>query len=279
MVKPLVTIAIPIFNAERHLRYSIQSVLNQTYKSFELILLNDGSTDSSMDIARSFNDKRIKIIDDGVNRGLIYRLNQSTKISEGKYYARMDADDIMYITRIEEQVDFMEKHPEIDLIGSSIMTIDDKNNIVGSGFSKGKVSGFVHPTVMGKTSWFWNNPYASWAERAEDTELWLRTYNISHFWSLEKPLLFYREYGVSSVSKYIKSQKTLLKICSNYKEYGKTLSWYLKHTIISYVKILAYVVFACLHQTDYLVAKRSRIPIPKSDCLTKQDLIKSIDEQ
>ena len=87
---------------------------------------------------------------------------------ETKYYARMDADDIMCINRIEEQVKFMEAHTEVDVCGSSIMTIDNKNKIIGSSYNEGKTDSFFHPTVMGRAQWFKDNRYADWALRAED---------------------------------------------------------------------------------------------------------------
>ena len=84
-----------------------------------LYLINDGSTDNSLSIMQEFPslDSRIKIIDDGENKGLITRLNQSVVMTSTKYYARMDADDIMYITRIEEQVNFLDSHPDVDVLG------------------------------------------------------------------------------------------------------------------------------------------------------------------
>ena len=182
----MVTIAIPIYNAERYLRDAIQSVINQTYRDWTLYLINDGSSDNSLAIMHEYanRDCRIRIVNDGENKGLVARLNQSIALAETKYYARMDADDIMYVTRIEEQVRFLEEHPDVDVLGTSIMTIDDENKIVGSGFCEGQVNGFIHPTVMGHTTWFKSNPYSMWAVRAEDTELWMRTAAESKFWAL-----------------------------------------------------------------------------------------------
>ena len=92
MARPLVTIAIPIYNAEKFLQYAVQSVLNQTYTNWELLLMEDGSTDSTLPICCEYvkRDKRISLIRDGINRGLIYRLNESIQLAKGKYYARMD---------------------------------------------------------------------------------------------------------------------------------------------------------------------------------------------
>lgn len=277
----LVTVAIPVYNAGNYLRDAIQSVVNQTFQDWELYLVNDGSTDGSLAVMREFalRDARVKVIDDGQNKGLVTRLNQSTAMAAGKYYARMDADDIMHVTRIEEQVNFLEAHPDIDVLGTSIMTIDNKNNIVGSGMSDGKVKGFIHPTVMGKSEWFKANAYCDWALRAEDMELWCRTSSKSNFWALGKPLLFYREFGVPTVKKYVQTQKTLLRIFSRYKEYGKSRSWFVKNSLDTVAKIAAYMIFDRLGRTDMLVGKRRRTPLPEIKCLTQEDLMDSISDK
>lgn len=278
MNTPLVTIAIPIYNAERYLRNAIQSCINQTYKSWELLLMCDGSTDQSTVIAKEFADRdsRIKLIDDGQNRGLIARLNQSVDMCRTKYYARMDADDIMCINRLEEQVTFMEEHTEVDVCGSSIMTIDNNNVIIGSGFNNGKVYGFIHPTVMGRTRWFKANPYADWALRAEDFELWTRTSSRSNFYVIAKPLLFYREFGVPTFKKYYLSQRTIISVARRYKEYGKSFPWFIKLSIFSYVKIFINAFMALIGKMDLLVAMRRRVPVPEEFILKEIDVYKAV---
>ena len=278
MNTPLVTIAIPIYNAERYLRNAIQSCINQTYKSWELLLMCDGSTDQSTAIAKEFadGDSRIKLIDDGQNKGLIARLNQSVEMCKTKYYARMDADDIMCINRLEEQVKFMEEHTEVDVCGSSIMTIDNKNTIIGSGFNTGKVFGFIHPTVMGRTQWFKANPYAEWALRAEDFELWTRTSGRSNFYAIAKPLLFYREFGVPTFKKYYLSQITIIRVARRHKKYGKSLLWFVKLSIFSYVKIFINAFMALIGKMDLLVAMRRRVPVPEEFMLKEIDVSKAI---
>lgn len=277
-ISPLVTIAIPIYNAERFLIDAVQSCINQTYRNWELLLMCDGSTDNSVAIANAMaaKDNRIQVLDDGENKGLIYRLNQSINIARGEFYARMDADDIMYTTRIAEQVDFLESHSEIDLVGSSIMTIDDKNNIIGSGYYNGVVHSFVHPSVMGRTKWFKENLYALWPTRAEDKELWLRTSSISNFYAIGKPLLFYREFGVPTFQKYYATQKTLLRIYSSYKRYDKSLLWCIKNYIITIFKIIFSALFALLGMSEFVVRMRTRHPVPFEMLLTSDDLTKSI---
>lgn len=275
---PLVTIAIPIYNAMPYLRDAIQSVINQTYKDWVMFLINDGSTDGSLALMQEFaeKDNRILIYNDGQNRGLIARLNQSIKMCKTKYYARMDADDIMYIARIKEQIDFLESHPEVDVCGTSIMTIDSKNNIVGSGFTEGWVSSFIHPTVMGKTEWFNANCYADWAFRAEDFELWTRTSEQSIFYAIGKPLLFYREFGVPTFKKYYLSQKTVIIIAHHYKKYGKSFLWYIRTVNNAIIKIIINAFFAFIGNTDLLISMRRRKPIPIEQQLNTIDLNQSI---
>ena len=280
MREPLVTIAIPIYNAEEYLAFAIQSVINQTYKDWVLLLMCDGSTDRSTAIANEFakKDSRIKVVDDGINLGLIYRLNQSVQMTTSKYYARMDADDIMYITRIEEQVRYMEEHTDVDVLGASMMIIDNKNNILDSEYKVGEFVKFIHPTVMGKASWFKANSYSDWALRAEDFELWHRTVSKSNFYEMGKPLLFYREFGVPTFHKYYLSQVTLLKIFRRYKTYNKSFSWFVSNTIKTYLKIIAYYVFDKIGRLDYLIGKRKRKSVPAEMQLTMDDLMKSIME-
>lgn len=281
METSLVTIAIPIYNTELYLRDAIQSVLNQTYQQWELLLMCDGSTDGSNVIVEEMADidERIKVVNDNTNRGLIFRLNQSVQLANGKYYARMDADDIMTINRIEEEVYFLESHSDIDVVGSSVMIIDDKNKIVGSGYNEGKVSNFIHPTIMGKTTWFKQNPYANWALRAEDYELWLRTAANSHFYAIGTPLLFYREFGIPTLKKYYHTQCTLLKIYSRYKDYNKNTLWLIRKEILSLVKIVCYVCFAAVNKIDFLIKKRKRVPVPANMLLHSKDLRKSIESE
>ena len=274
----LVTIAIPIYNAENYLHYAIQSCINQTYKNWILLLMCDGSTDNSTAIAYSMAEKdtRIKVVDDGENKGLVARLNQTIQMTETKYYARMDADDIMFISRIEEQVRFMEEHQDIDVCGSSIMIIDNNNSIKGSGLSEGPVLGFFHPTVFGKTEWFKKNLYAEWALRAEDFELWNRTISYSKFFSIGKPLLFYREYGIPIVKKYIQTQNTILRVFSYYRKYDKTFFWFLSNSLVSIGKICLYQLFSAFDGIESLVSMRKRKSVSSKQQLRQADLFLSI---
>lgn len=269
-----VTIAIPFFNDGKYLRYAIQSVLNQSFEDFELILINDGSHDNSSEIAACFAaiDHRVKIVDDGVNMGLAYRLNQSINMASGEYYVRMDADDIMYYDRLKIQLDYLEDHPDVSVLGSSCMLINDKNDIVGSCDMSLKHDVFIHPTVMAKTKWFKENPYAEWCVRCQDKELWLRTSAKNMFVNLKQPLLFYRESGTVSYTKYSASQRYMRAVLSHYDSYGKGFLWYAKSLIKSYLSVALYFLLAKVGRIDLLVEKRNRKPLEPACELTIRDL-------
>lgn len=106
--KPLVSILLPMYNAESYIRDCIKSILSQTYENLEILVMDDGSEDNSVPIVTDFNDKRLKVIK--CKHNYIETLNYGLKLCKGKYIARMDADDIMFGNRIEEQVSIMGKY-------------------------------------------------------------------------------------------------------------------------------------------------------------------------
>ena len=107
----LVSIGLPFFNAGRMLTAALQSIFAQSLEDWELILLDDGSSDKSLHLAASIQDLRVRLFSDGRNRGLSYRLNQSALLARGKYLARMDADDVMHPDRLRRQIGFCRSTP------------------------------------------------------------------------------------------------------------------------------------------------------------------------
>ncbi len=199
---PKVTIGLPFYNNHDTLMAAIRSIFAQTYTEWELIIIDDGSTDGSGDIVRRITDSRVRVLCDGTNRGLAHRLNQISTLAQGKYVARMDADDLMHPKRIERQVEFLERNPNIDVVGTAAYVIDNHDNITGIrgmeplGNTTREVLRrglFIHPTVMGRVEWFRENPYRTTNRRAEDYELWCVTFNKSTFAKIDAPLLFYRD--------------------------------------------------------------------------------------
>lgn len=117
MTRPTVSIVLPVYNAGSVLQQALLSLSHQTFRDWELILIDDGSTDGCLSGFRPA-DGRIILIQDGANRGLAARLNEGIDHARGKYLARMDQDDIAYPERLEAQVNFLGKHPEIDLVAA-----------------------------------------------------------------------------------------------------------------------------------------------------------------
>ena len=115
---PKVTVLMPVYNARFYLSKAISSIINQTFKDFEFLIFNDGSTDNSADIIYSYNDRRIRFFNSEQNFGYVYHLNYGIEIAKGEYIARMDADDISFPTRLEKQVAFMDKNPEVGVCGT-----------------------------------------------------------------------------------------------------------------------------------------------------------------
>lgn len=230
----MISIGIPFFNAEKYLACTIQSILNQSYECWELILVDDGSSDKSLNIAKYYAniDSRIRVISDGGNKKLPARLNQLISESKGEYVARMDADDIMHPQRLEKQLQFLEKNKHYDLVSSGLISIDSQNKVKGfrcvsqlyDEFSSPNLSyPIVHPSVMARKSWYERNQYSLAYPRAEDFELWTRAIKSKDFKMAVLPdlLLYYREEGNLSIDKIINSYKDTLKIYSKHHSSGK----------------------------------------------------------
>ena len=247
----MISIGIPIYNAESYLTDAIKSVLAQTYPYWELLLIDDGSRDNSFKIAQEFavKDNRIRVISDGLNKKLPARLNQIINEAKYDYIARMDADDVMHPQRLEKQLSFLEDNKKYDLVSSGLISIDNQNEVKGfrcvcqlyDNFSKPSLSyPVVHPSVMARKSWYLRNQYSERYPRAEDFELWTRSIINNDFRMAVLPdlLLYYREEGNLSRDKIIKSYKDLLKI---YKSYSKKffnfniLKIYLKILVINLI--------------------------------------------
>lgn len=234
----MVSVGMPVYNAEKFIERAIQSVLNQTYTNFELIVTDDGSTDNSVAIIKTFNDPRIRLITDSVNKGIAHRLNQQINAASGKYFARMDSDDIMFPTRLQEQVSFLKSNPEFDVVGGQAVVIDAFDQVLGLRrvkqqyhyFDAIKGSIFIHPTVLGNLSWFKHHLYDHSYSGTEDHELFVRTFPLSRFQNQSTPILFYREEAKFNLRIYLyRQKKLLLSVIKNHKTVNNP--FYILYTI------------------------------------------------
>ena len=211
---PLVSVLMPVYNCESFIREAIQSVLNQTFTDFELLIIDDCSTDATLQILKSYLDSRIQLIEKEKNTGYTDSLNYGISIAKGKYIARMDGDDISLPRRFQKQFDFLESNPEVVICGTAIKIIG-KDTIerhpskhedlqIKLCFS----SVFHHPTVMIRADVLKQNKYNKEFEPAEDYELWTRLAFVGKTANLEDVLLHYRIHSsqTSSVRKTIQDQ-------------------------------------------------------------------------
>ena len=198
---PKVTVLMPVYNGEKYLREAIDSILSQTFTDFEFLIINDGSTDRSVEFIKSYPDPRIRLVHNETNLGLIPSLNKGVDLSQGEYIARMDCDDISLPQRLEKQVNFMDTHREVGVCGTWAKVIDINNNVVRNyktpaGDMAGKLcwwpSVFVHPTCMMRRELLKMIRYSSDYPHAEDYDLWLRLCNKTGFFNLNQFLLLYR---------------------------------------------------------------------------------------
>ena len=226
----LVTIGIPIYNAEPYLEDAIKSILVQSYHNWELILVDDGSKDNSLRIAKQYEqqDTRIRVISDGINKKLPARLNQIICEARGEYIARMDADDMMHSERIAKQLNFLQCNPQFDLVSTSLISIKNNNEIIGIRTYLPKQvtkkdallgqSGILHASILAKKAWCERNLYNEVNALAEDYELWLSAAikDDLKVGFLPEYLYYYREESSATKQKMLKGYNTQMKIISKY---------------------------------------------------------------
>lgn len=199
-----VSVVMSCYNARGTLDRAIQSILAQTYRDFDFIIIDDGSTDDSLDLLKSWSakDERIKLITNKNNLGLSASLNKGIKAAQGVYIARMDADDWAFEQRLATQVDFLDQHSQVDILGTAVIHVSEEGETIGAAvlprshkeivdrvFKKPLV---YHPTVMVRSKVYKTyGLYDTEIRWAEDADLWYRIYDKVGFHNLEEPLLYY----------------------------------------------------------------------------------------
>lgn len=182
---PPVTIGIPFFNAKATLLDSVRSVFAQTHQDWELILMDDGSTDGSLELALSIDDPRVRVYSDGRNKRLAARLNEVARLARHDFVARMDADDLMTRDRIERQLRTLVEHDEVDLVSAGLVSMSDELRASGvrvapQGYEVTAAevlagrAWITHAAVLGRRPWFLRNPYDESLRVSQDTNLWIR---------------------------------------------------------------------------------------------------------
>lgn len=262
---PMVSIGLPFYNAAPTLADAIRSVFAQSYHDWELILVDDGSSDTSLDIARAVRDPRVRVLSDSVNKGLSARLNEIAHVARGRFIARMDSDDLMHPERLAKQVALLMAEPDIDIVGTATYTIDAAWRPLGIR-SRGPLVTepgtvlwrglFVHPTVTARAAWVRANPYRPEYLRAQDLELWCRTCSCMSAALLPEPLHFYREPTPINLAGYLASCQTVRRIARAYGPgagLGRTIGFLLR----SHLTAAVYRLSGPLRLQHWLLRRRS----------------------
>jgi glycosyltransferase involved in cell wall biosynthesis len=203
MKKPKISVLMSVYNGEKYLRQAINSILSQTFKNFEFIIVNDGSSDDTYKIASSYSDERIIIISNKKNLGLTKSLNIGLNITKGDYVARMDADDVSFPGRFEIQADFLDRNPDFGLVGSWVEYIGLKGKELGIKKNPTDYSvilkkilrynTFVHSSLMIRRSVLEKvEGYNEQFKFAQDYDLILKIAKLTKVTNLPKVLLSYR---------------------------------------------------------------------------------------
>ena len=222
---PCVSVLLPAYNCESFVAEAVQSILKQTFQDFELLIIDDGSTDTTSSILRSFNDPRIRLLPNDRNLGLIATLNRGLILASGQYVARMDADDIAAPERLSKQVVYLDTHPDVHVVGTMVDLINEQGVIFGGGprypTKPEEIRRYllrecclIHPsTIFRKGTVTAVGGYDASASHAEDYDLWLRLSDHHKIANLPDTLLSYRMHKKQVSVINIKIQHDIAQAC------------------------------------------------------------------
>lgn len=221
---PLVSVIMPVYNAQHYIKQAMESTLNQTYPEFEFIIVDDASTDSTSKILKSFKrkDQRITLITNKANLGVTKSLNEAVAKASGKYIIRMDGDDWSYPDRFKLQVELMKNNPEVVVSGCYVEICDSKlktkyirkYHLNDTAIRKHifRYSPFAHPATIWKTSALKKERYNEILTTCQDYELYFRVGKIGKFMNLDRCLLKLRlhDRSVSAIQNDLQWKNTVL---------------------------------------------------------------------
>ena len=191
----------PVYNGFKYLDEAMKSILNQTFQNFEFIIIDDGSTDDSVKIIKSYDDNRIRLVENKNNVGQSATLNQGLSLAKGKYIARMDQDDISMPERLKKQFEFMENNSNVDICGSWLQLMGKYDGIVELETDSERIKinlltnqNLAHPAVMIRKSTLvkYELNYNPTFTIGNDYDLWVRMFEYCSFANLPEPLLKFR---------------------------------------------------------------------------------------
>lgn len=267
-----VTIAIPFYNAEETILDAVRSVFAQTHENWELLLIDDGSNDKSLELVQGIKDPRVSIYSDGKNLKLAARLNQIVDLAKYDYIARMDADDLMSPDRIEKLISILinENYDLVSCGTYSIKMNNSYNGYRGNYEEKYSFEGilnksqkFLHAGLIARKSWYQRNRYNEQIPVGQDTHLWLSASKALDFnaKSISDPLYMYREEGNVTVKKLMKAYQVERDFYAPMID--NTLFKY-KYMTKSWLKTLIVKTMSIFGSLDYLLNRRNKSKIDEN---------------
>ena len=244
----VISVLMSVYNEEKYLRFSIESILNQSFDDFEFIITDDKSNDGSLDILKEYAEKdpRIKIIEHSKQLRLAYSLNEQIEIAKGIYLARMDGDDIAHPDRLEKQVKFLEENKDIGMVGSYCREIDNNGKFVSlwkrptsdQKIKKTilKLNPFLHSSIMiRKVAIIEAGLYNTDCKYAQDYDLWLRVAAKYKLANINEPLLDFRVDWKKLEHKNREARKSKLEILYRHIRSGNYPVWYFIYLVRPFI--------------------------------------------
>jgi glycosyltransferase involved in cell wall biosynthesis len=211
MKPPELSIIMPVYNSVKYVAEAVNSLLSQSFTNFELIIVNDASTDGSADVLTNFNDGRIKLFNNHQNRGIVYSRNRGLAEARGKFIAQFDSDDIAMPDKFEKQIDFLKKNPGFGMVGSWVRMIDGEGKLMKEKWrlpAKPELipaimlfrNYFVQSTVVARVDAIPEGGYKAAFDVGEDYVMWIEIAKKHKVWNLPEYLINYRVHGMSTMN-------------------------------------------------------------------------------
>jgi len=226
---PLISVLLPTYNCDKYINECIDSILCQTYSNFELLIIDNCSTDNTVNLIKEYKDERIKLTVKEKNSGIVDSLNLGIDNCKGVFIARMDGDDVCMPTRFEEQIRVLQNNSAISICGSWALILGSSNTMVVPETNEQIFKKFlfqnaiIHPSLMFRKEVFKDYKYDINFEPAEDFNLWSKLIFNFNFYNIQKPLLFYRKHDENVSKKRQEAQRNKF-LESQYNFYKKIIS-------------------------------------------------------
>lgn len=209
---PTISVVIPVYNAAAYLAEAIQSILDQTFTDFEMIIIDDASTDDSYAIAQTFTDPRIRMLRNEQNRGIVYTRNRGLAEIKGQFYAPFDADDVAMPHKLAKQIAFLQQHPTFGMVGCWAQHIDSHGHLLAEKWKLNASPEAILPILLFRNYFVQSallirreaipaEGYETGFDIGEDYLMWIAIAEKYQVWNLPEYLLTYRRHGQSTTSK------------------------------------------------------------------------------